>query len=314
MGLFSSIGSIFGSGGSWLGGIADGILGMNSANKANAQKQANYNSQMQLALRQQQFNEDYAKSVMQWRVEDAKKAGVHPMAALGMNSPSLGSVSVPSDIGTYNPIDMGQSTNYAATKAKTSPEQKQMVDLQIRGMELDNEYKQAQIDQLKVDTLASSIASDQALTSPASPQVNAKSPFNGYSPDTPYGKDIYSLFTLARHGDTLVETPHPDIADSITESEWKNILAAIDAELSAETGVIKSPAYALPASEQKLYNAGIIDLVRVPGVGWKIDRNPKSGRQKHDELTGYARFKRESTKKYGRTSSGYVNSVSGKIF
>lgn len=192
MGFFSSLGGI-------LGGVAGSIIspglgtvigaGLGStvgggidSNQANKTTQGYYNSQMNLARQQMQFQQDYAKSVMQWRVEDAKKAGVHPMAALGMSNPSYSPVSlpsIPSSAGidaSFNPMEFGQSLNYAATKAKDRQQQAQMVGLQMRGLELDNEFKQAQIDALKVDTLASSIASDQALSSPASPPVNNLNP------------------------------------------------------------------------------------------------------------------------------------------
>lgn len=214
MGLFSSIGSFFspvlGGLGSSIGGIVDDALGMSSQNKANAQKQANYNQQMGLAFRQQQFNEDYAKNMMQWRVEDAQKAGVHPMAALGLSSPSLGSVTMPSDIATYNPVDMGQSTNYAATKAKDRKQQATMVGLQMRGMELDNEYKQAQIDALKVDTLASSIASNQALESPALPPLhdNRLIPGQGDAPPPSGSNSPFLDKPIVRDGWLLDENGH----------------------------------------------------------------------------------------------------------
>lgn len=196
MGLFSSIGGILGGiGGAILApftggasipigaGLGSAIGGAADSNKANKTAQGYYNQQMDFAKEQFQFQQDYAKNVAQWRVEDAKKAGLHPMAALGISSPSYSPVSAPSSpsysTGTdIDPMEFGQSLNYAATKAKESKTQETMVGLQIRGLELDNEMKQAQIDQMKVDTLASSIASNQALRSPAAPSVNATSPVN----------------------------------------------------------------------------------------------------------------------------------------
>lgn len=192
MGFFSSIGSVlggaigsvFGPVGTVIGaGLGNAGGGAIEANRANKTAQGYYNQQMDFAREQMQFQQDYAKNVAQWRVEDAKKAGLHPMAALGISSPNYSPVSAPSapsySAGSdIDPMEFGQSLNYAATKAKESKTQETMVGLQIRGLELDNEMKQAQIDQMKVDTLASSIASNQALRSPAAPSVNATSPVN----------------------------------------------------------------------------------------------------------------------------------------
>ena len=64
--------------GSVLGQVAGAIIGGNSTSSANS---ANIG-----------MNYDFAKNGIQWRVEDAKKAGIHPLAALGAqtHSPSIG--------------------------------------------------------------------------------------------------------------------------------------------------------------------------------------------------------------------------------
>lgn len=190
MGLFSSLGGILGGAvGSIFPGVGTVIgAGLGSAigggiddNRANKKAEGYYNKNMDFAQRQFQFQQDYIKNSAQWRVEDAKKAGLHPMAALGMSTPSFSPVSAPSapeyaSSSNFDPMEFGQNLNYPATKGKTAQQQQQMTDLTIKGLELDNEYKQAQIDQMKVDTLASSIASNQAFGSPPSPKVNLQEP------------------------------------------------------------------------------------------------------------------------------------------
>lgn len=176
MGFFSSIGgflkdtagSIISAGSNLVGGL----LGNSSASSIN---QSNQN----FAREQFEYQKALHQNQLQWRVEDAKKAGLHPLAGIGVQAPSFSPVSASTTPLDYSWIgDLGQSANYGATKAKSSKDQETMIGLQIRGMELDNEYKQAQIDQMKVDTLASSIASNQALRSPSAPSVNATSPVN----------------------------------------------------------------------------------------------------------------------------------------
>lgn len=163
MGIFGSI--IGGIGGALLApftgglsipvgaGIGDSIENSRDAKKANAQKTAQYNQQMALARQQFQFQQDYAKNRLQWQVEDAKKAGLHPMVAAGLSPTSFSPVSTPSipDMSSVA-SDLGQNLDYAVTKAKTQKQQLEALDfmrksnqLDLEGKHLDNELKQMEI-------------------------------------------------------------------------------------------------------------------------------------------------------------------------
>lgn len=170
MGLFSSIGGIlggvvglpFGPIGAVVGaGLGGAVGGSVDANQANKKAQGYYNQQMSFAQQQAQFQQDYVKNMMQWRVEDAKNAGVHPMAALGVSNPSYSPVSAPSAPEIYDSSQFdtgstfGQSLNRASMQAKTQAQQEkaaslgfQQIDLQNQGLSLDNQYKALQIAQL----------------------------------------------------------------------------------------------------------------------------------------------------------------------
>lgn len=289
MGFFSSLGGILGGvAGSLIApgigtvigaGLGSTVGGGVDSNKAAKTKQGYYNNQMDLAKQQMQFQQDYVKSVMQWRVEDAKKAGVHPMAALGMSNPGYSPVSlpsIPSSAGTdasLNPMEFGQSLNYAATKAKDRQQQAQMVDLQIRGLELDNEYKQAMINQTKVDTLASSIASNQALGSPAAPTFTPESqhvPGQADSGDTSIlGKGSHRLFNIAMHGDSAVLVLNPEISDGVSESMVSNTIASIVREI--ETGnnpdLVDEIISHFPKGIRRAIANGEMRLASIPGSG-----------------------------------------------
>lgn len=70
MGLFSSIaGAVTGAAGSILGGA---ISDKRNQAYANQMWQKNYNAQ-----------KEFAQNSIQWRVQDAKKAGIHPLYAMG---------------------------------------------------------------------------------------------------------------------------------------------------------------------------------------------------------------------------------------
>ena len=97
MGLGSIIGGVAGAIGS--------IAGINSQNQANA-----------FSREQFEYQKELHRNQMQWRVEDAKKAGLHPMAALGLSSSSFSPVSTsPVDYsGLTNSLsDMGQNIDSA---------------------------------------------------------------------------------------------------------------------------------------------------------------------------------------------------------
>lgn len=191
MGLFSSIGGILGGiGGAVLGGPVGAVIGSGlggsvggavEANKANKSAQGYYNEQMSFAQQQAQFQQDYARNAIQWRIEDAKKAGIHPLAALGVSNPSYSPVSAPSapsyaDSSTFDTgSEFGQNLNRASFQAKTQEQQIQSarlgmesIALQNRGLSLDNEFKMLQIRQL-----ASQLQNTAASSAPA-PKVNAK--------------------------------------------------------------------------------------------------------------------------------------------
>lgn len=73
----------------------------------------NMNNQNKLAQRQEDMQRDFAQNSIQWRVNDAKKAGIHPLAALGSQGIS------------YNPSYVG-GDNFGGSQASISytPERK----------------------------------------------------------------------------------------------------------------------------------------------------------------------------------------------
>lgn len=162
MGLLGDIGSA-------VGGIASAISG-HSANNANAA----------LTRAQFEYQKELHRNQLQWRVEDAKKAGLHPMAALGLSSMSFSPVSSTMQGSDYSWMgDMGQAlgAGYAAMKGKNKEEQEQAKilqakseALQLRNAELQNERLEAEIDAIRWDMAGSmSGAIGPALRGPGSP-------------------------------------------------------------------------------------------------------------------------------------------------
>lgn len=123
-----------------LGALAGGLLSSSSKNKATA-------AQKDVALQELEYQKELHKNQIQWRVEDAKKAGLHPMASLGLSSYSYSPVSSSIDTsGTdYSWMgDIGQNIDRAIQQGKTKEERQKtqelndkLIDIQIRKGEAD---------------------------------------------------------------------------------------------------------------------------------------------------------------------------------
>lgn len=155
MGFFSSIGDAIGGIVGGAANVVGGILGNNSQSFANS-------ANLDFARQQFEYQKELHKNQLQWRVEDAKKAGLHPMAALGLQSSSFSPVSSNVQANDYSWIgDLGQSAGYAAMKGKDKEQQREALDLASRqatlglrnmeleneGIELENEYRRFQLQQ-----------------------------------------------------------------------------------------------------------------------------------------------------------------------
>lgn len=125
------LGNIIAAGASLLGGI----MGQNSQ-----EKMAKQNIQLQ---------KDFAQQGIRWKVEDAKAAGLHPLAALGAQTSSFSPVSIGSDLAT-GVLSAGQDISRAINSTRTAGERvdaytKTVQDLSLRRMGLENELLASQI-------------------------------------------------------------------------------------------------------------------------------------------------------------------------
>lgn len=139
-GQFSNAGSaqnVSGSPGSggFIGGIISSIHNgvfdwVNLSENRKIQRQ-----NLENARRQIDYQYDFAKNGIGWRVADAKKNGIHPLYALGANTP------------TYTPVDMSQSpVNYKVRNPYESFIQGQSSVLALENQKLQNELLRSQID------------------------------------------------------------------------------------------------------------------------------------------------------------------------
>lgn len=125
--------SFLGAAGSVIGSVAGSLLSGKSNEKA-----AEKNAQIQREL---------AQNGLSWRVADARKAGINPLAALGASIPTGQPVAVGTDYGDLGLGRAGQDIS-RAMKAGMTKEQREIHELnkrklsaEIRGLELENKSK-----------------------------------------------------------------------------------------------------------------------------------------------------------------------------
>lgn len=122
--------------------IIGGIMGQNSAENTAAN---NISNQVR-----------FARNAIQWKVRDAKDAGVHPLFALGAPTTSFSNVSSSNALGEGIAAagqDLGRAVN-----AFSSQEEKAMTiagaKLELEGKQIDNDIKRATLADLTRRTLA----------------------------------------------------------------------------------------------------------------------------------------------------------------
>lgn len=118
---------------------------------ANRSAQQDYNQQqLQLAHEQMAMQREFAQMGIRWKVEDAKAAGLHPLAALGAQVSSPSPVSIGGEAPKLDFGSMGQDLS-RAFKAAATKEERDAIDLEKtkslarEGLSLDNDIKRTEI-------------------------------------------------------------------------------------------------------------------------------------------------------------------------
>lgn len=133
----------------------------------NSQEQFNQ-AQMALAHENLDFQKAAAHSGIQWKVQDAMAAGVHPLAALGANTFSPSPVTAGGEAPKMDFGSMGQDLGRAA-KAMMSAQTREEID-NATARKLENENKGLQNDVLRAE-LASKLARTTTRSGQIAPPV-----------------------------------------------------------------------------------------------------------------------------------------------
>lgn len=129
------LGSIISAGAGLLGGIF-------------GNKSAESNMQAQIDLQK-----EFAKNGIRWRVQDAKQAGIHPLAALGAQTHSYAPMAFQDSMGPAL-ASAGQDIGRAIDATRTAPERagayvKTVQDLNVQRLGLENELLASQIAKIR---------------------------------------------------------------------------------------------------------------------------------------------------------------------
>lgn len=155
-----------------VGSIVGGLLGNDEAEEAREQQQDQF--ERNIALQR-----EFAQQGIRWKVEDAKAAGLHPLAAIGMQGASYSPVSsnfVGSSAMDLSSIgqNIGRAIDATRTPEETEEERKnrefesQKRTLELEGIGLRNDYLRSQIAQM-----------NQVQSTPGMPTVSNRYKLDG---------------------------------------------------------------------------------------------------------------------------------------
>lgn len=135
IGGINAAANLAGAAGSFFGGGAEGLSRQDQRFMAD--------KSWRMAERQQ----DFLENQMVYRTNDAIRAGIHPLAAIGVNPASGGSISLASPSHQGKSLgdklqDMGQHVSRAASAYQT-PEQRALVQLELEKLKNENDLIKA---------------------------------------------------------------------------------------------------------------------------------------------------------------------------
>lgn len=232
MGFLSGLSSAF--------GMAGALLGQNGAKEQNKQNQAFAQQQWQ-----QNYNaqKEFAQNGLRWKVEDAKKAGLHPLAALGFNGASYSPVNTQSyfeneQAGLGNALsNMGQDISRAVGAKQTARERavadlqnQQLFDLDVRQKEADIALTQAKTsavvsaNQQQVPAMPSGMDDGQLIMGQAGSSIfnTGRTEEDIVKVPSSYGSGVVQagvqpMYTLYGSNDKVHVYPNKDLMDYISE-------------------------------------------------------------------------------------------------
>lgn len=202
-----------------MGGLSAGSSLLGGLMNRSSAQQANQQNQYWAAQNMAQQRE-FAQNGISWKVADAKKAGIHPLYALGAQTTSFSPVSVGSqaDYSMGSAVsNMGQDISRAISATRSEDERVSAVTSAMSGLQLERAG-------LENDLLRSKIALLHQQSNPGFPSAagNHFLPGQGNSKDPIDSKAPYSSAT------TISDVQYARTADGLAPAPSKNMQEAIE--------------------------------------------------------------------------------------
>lgn len=229
-----------------IGGIADDLLGKWGAD----------DSAKKAAQRQYAKEKEFAQNAILWRVEDANRAGIHPLYALGNPGISAGG-SPGGGVSNY-----GQNISRAIDAARTRSERNAAQAEEATDRALSRDRTRAEIELLKQQSLSEQARRQDWQRGPPVPDIKGPNKFEaigGYEPTASntvvpsahqVGRDpgVINTYAYGRDADGGVSIlPSADVKNRIEDSPlellwmWNNLISP-----EHMPGPPKGPEYKLP--------------------------------------------------------------------
>lgn len=271
-----------------IGTAIGGLLGRQSQKSDNAlaREQAEIN-----AVRNIELQKEFAKSGVQWRVEDARKAGIHPMFALGASTQSFAPVSVGSSASSFNPAvgaNMGQSIGRALSATQDTGGRLSMVSEAAQGLQLENMHLQNQL-------LASQVRRMNSQVGPAMPTASGDNYLVEGQGDVQVKSDTFKRIPgaagqpqsepgaitdvgYARTATGWAPIPSKDVKERIEDMNIQEAMWALRNNVLPTLGVNRSPPpFEAPAGQHWWFNAAKQEYQLVKDEGfWGFMTKPRS--------------------------------------
>lgn len=226
-----------------ISGISNAISGNQQAEATRETNQANRDMTASTNAQNERLAREFAQNSIRWRVEDAKRAGLHPLAALGAAGSSGPVMQAGSDLPDYSGAEavsnMGQNISRAISSTSTGHEREIQAltianaRLDLEGKALDNQYRLAQLNRLSSgpsfpgsdnfipgqgdSPLMKVSASERTVSAPGRPAQQA-----GWVPDVAY----------ARTDTGLTPVPSADVKERVEDQIVPETMWAIRNQLA----------------------------------------------------------------------------------
>lgn len=215
------------------------------------------------ASAQMEMQREFAQNGVRWKVEDAKRAGIHPLAALGAQTFSYNPVMTGDNGVSEAMARMGQGVDRAA-HAKAMAEERaldaELTRANIRKVNAETDFVNQQATQSK-------IAVAKAALPPPMPAVNENP-----RPPVPSSKPgVAPFWEHYKNFDWITPVPSGDLKDYVSENQLINIASQLAYAGAAWNGKVRPDLSLFTPRQRARIQVGLETPRYYPFMGWRSE-------------------------------------------